>query len=52
MKRTVRPTKGLVNTEELGRAVKRRREELGLSLRDVGRLLGVTRQRAHQLVTS
>ena len=35
MKRTVRPTKGLVNTEELGRAVKRRREELGLSLRDV-----------------
>jgi len=35
MKRTVRPIKGLVNTEELGRAVKRRREELGLSLRDV-----------------
>src|SRR4026207_114266 len=35
MKRTVRSTKGLVNTEELGRAVKRRREELGLSLRDV-----------------
>ena len=27
--------KGLVNTEELGRAIKRRREELGLSLRDV-----------------
>ncbi len=35
MKRTNRPTKGLVNTEELGRAVRRRREELGLSLRDV-----------------
>lgn len=35
MKRTNRPVKALVNTEELGRAVKRRREELGLSLRDV-----------------
>ena len=35
MKRTNRPTKPLVNTEELGRAVRRRREELGLSLRDV-----------------
>jgi transcriptional regulator with XRE-family HTH domain len=35
MKRTNRSTKVLVNTEELGRAVKRRREELGLSLRDV-----------------
>jgi transcriptional regulator with XRE-family HTH domain len=35
MKRTNRSVKGLVNTEELGRAVKRRREELGLSLRDV-----------------
>src|SRR5919107_353478 len=35
MKRTNRPAKGLVNTEELGRAVRRRREELGLSLRDV-----------------
>ena len=35
MKRTSRPTRALVNTEELGRAVKRRREELGLSLRDV-----------------
>lgn len=35
MKRTNRPTKALVNTEELGRAVRRRREELGLSLRDV-----------------
>ena len=30
-----RPTKALVDTEELGRAVRRRREELGLSLRDV-----------------
>ena len=35
MKRTTRPTKGLVNTEELGRAIRRKREELGLSLRDV-----------------
>ena len=35
MKRTNRPNKGLVNTEELGRAIRRRREELGLSLRDV-----------------
>jgi transcriptional regulator with XRE-family HTH domain len=35
MKRTNRPIKSLVNTEELGRAVKRRRDELGLSLRDV-----------------
>jgi transcriptional regulator with XRE-family HTH domain len=32
MKRSGKP---LVNTEELGRAVRRRREELGLSLRDV-----------------
>src|SRR5260370_1168598 len=30
-----RPAKTLVNTEELGRAIRRRREELGLSLRDV-----------------
>ena len=30
-----RPAKALVNTEELGRAIHRRREELGLSLRDV-----------------
>ena len=30
-----RPTKSLINTEELGRAIRRRREELGLSLRDV-----------------
>ena len=35
MKRTNQPFKPLVNTEELGRAVRRRREELGLSLRDV-----------------
>lgn len=35
MKRTNRTSKSLVNTEELGRAIKRRREELGLSLRDV-----------------
>ena len=35
MKRTNRSAKGLVNTEELGRAIRRRREELGLSLRDV-----------------
>ena len=35
MKRNVRSGKGLVNTEELGRAIRRRREELGLSLRDV-----------------
>ena len=35
MKRATRPDKPLVNTEELGRAVRRRREELGLSLRDV-----------------
>ena len=35
MKRTNRPVRALVNTEELGRAVRRRREELGLSLRDV-----------------
>jgi len=30
-----RSAKDLVNTEELGRAIRRRREELGLSLRDV-----------------
>src|SRR6266480_2376086 len=30
-----RSAKTLVNTEELGRAIRRRREELGLSLRDV-----------------
>ena len=32
MTRSVKP---LVNTEELGRAIKRKREQLGLSLRDV-----------------
>src|SRR4029079_3623429 len=35
MKRPNRSAKALVNTEELGRAVRLRREELGLSLRDV-----------------
>ena len=30
-----RSTKPLVNTEELGRAIRRKREQLGLSLRDV-----------------
>src|SRR5215210_516155 len=30
-----RATKSLINTAELGRAIRRRREELGLSLRDV-----------------
>lgn len=30
-----KPVKALVNTVELGRAIRRRREELGLSLRDV-----------------
>jgi transcriptional regulator with XRE-family HTH domain len=30
-----RSTKTLVNTEELGRAIRRKRESLGLSLRDV-----------------
>src|SRR2546425_6702624 len=31
-----RTAKSLINTEELGRAIRRRREELELSLRDVG----------------
>ena len=35
-------TKTLVNTEELGRAVRRKREELGASLRDVADLTGVS----------
>src|SRR4026209_3060144 len=35
MKRTNRPARALVKTEEWGRAVRRRREQLGLSLRDV-----------------
>jgi transcriptional regulator with XRE-family HTH domain len=30
-----RTSKSLINTQELGRAIRRRREELGLSLRDV-----------------
>jgi|SRR5262249_55168034 len=34
--------KALVNTEELGRAVKRRREESGLSLRDLADKTGVS----------
>jgi transcriptional regulator with XRE-family HTH domain len=34
--------KALVNTEELGRAVKRRREELRLSLRDLADKTGVS----------
>jgi transcriptional regulator with XRE-family HTH domain len=37
-----RPAKALVNTEELGRAIRRRREELGLSLRDVATKTGVS----------
>lgn len=32
----------LINTVELGRAIKRRREELGLSLRDVADVTGVS----------
>jgi transcriptional regulator with XRE-family HTH domain len=35
MKDNSKAGKSLVNTEELGRAIRRRREELGLSLRDV-----------------
>src|SRR6478735_1462826 len=35
MKSRNSPAKTLVNTEELGRAIRRKREELGLSLRDV-----------------
>jgi transcriptional regulator with XRE-family HTH domain len=37
-----RPSKTLVNTEELGRAIRRRREELGLSLRDVATVTDVS----------
>jgi transcriptional regulator with XRE-family HTH domain len=37
-----KPVKGLVNTEELGRAIRRRREELGLSLRDVATVTSVS----------
>ncbi len=35
-------SKTLVNTEELGRAIRRRREELTLSLRDVANKTGVS----------
>ena len=42
MKRSNRTAKPLVNTEELGRAVRRRREELGLSLRDVANKTSVS----------
>jgi transcriptional regulator with XRE-family HTH domain len=35
-------SKSLVNTEELGRAIRRRRDELGLSLRDVADKTGVS----------
>ncbi|GAC1446372.1 MAG: hypothetical protein NVSMB56_04430 [Pyrinomonadaceae bacterium] len=35
IKNMAQSTKNLVNTVELGRAIKRKREELGLSLRDV-----------------
>jgi len=37
-----RSTKTLVNTEELGGAIRRRRQELGLSLRDVADKTGVS----------
>lgn len=37
-----RPSKDLVNTHELGRAIRRRREELALSLRDVANETGVS----------
>jgi transcriptional regulator with XRE-family HTH domain len=37
-----RSTKALVNTQELGRAIKRRREDLQLSLRDVADKTGVS----------
>lgn len=42
MDQMTRATKTLVNTEELGRAVRRRREELDLSLRDVAEATGVS----------
>src|SRR6185312_15829553 len=35
-------SKTLVNTEELGRAIRRRRDELGLSLRDVADVTDVS----------
>ena len=37
-----RPARTLVKTDELGRAIKRRRDELGLSLRDVADKTGVS----------
>jgi len=37
-----RPAKTLVNTGALGRAIRRRREDLGLSLRDAADLTGVS----------
>ncbi|HUE81679.1 MAG TPA: helix-turn-helix transcriptional regulator [Pyrinomonadaceae bacterium] len=37
-----RPAKSLVNTAELGRSVRRKREEMGLSLRDVANETGVS----------
>ena len=37
-----RSAKTLVNTEELGRSIRRRREELSLSLRDVADVTGVS----------
>ncbi len=37
-----RSLKTLVNTEELGRAIRRKREELGLSLRDVANVTEVS----------
>lgn len=37
-----KPSKAKVNTEELGRAIRRRREELDLSLRDVANETGVS----------
>jgi transcriptional regulator with XRE-family HTH domain len=37
-----RSTRSLVNTEELGRAIRRRRDELQLSLRDVADKTGVS----------
>ena len=38
----VQPGKSLVNTMELGRAIRRKREETGLSLRDVADETGVS----------
>ncbi|MFN2531572.1 MAG: helix-turn-helix domain-containing protein [Pyrinomonadaceae bacterium] len=38
----MKSSKVLVNTEELGRTIRRRREELGLSLRDVANITGVS----------